>query len=78
MKITRSQLTWITIVCLAMLSGSCGPSGDRGHYDLIISGGTIYDGLGGTPYVADLAISGDRIAAIGDLSRATTDKEIDA
>jgi len=78
MKITRSHLIWTTIVCLTLLSWSCAPSGDRGHYDLIISDGTIYDGLGGTPFVGDVAISGDRIAAIGDLSRATADTEVDA
>ena len=77
MKITRSQLTWITVVCLALLSGSCAP-GSEDRYELIIRGGTIYDGLGGTPFVGDVAISGDRIAAIGDLSTATADKEIDA
>jgi len=34
-------------------------------YDLIIRGGTIYDGLGGAPFVADIAITGDTIAAVG-------------
>ncbi len=65
------------MICLVMLSWSCAP-GSEDRYDLIIRGGTIYDGLGGTPYVADLAMSGDRIAAIGDLSTATADREIDA
>jgi len=77
MKIRRSQLALIAIVCLSMLCWSCAP-GSEDRYELIVRGGTIYDGLGGTPYVADLAISGDRIAAIGDLSTATADREIDA
>ncbi len=34
-------------------------------YDLVIRGGTIVDGSGNTEYVADLAINGDSIAAIG-------------
>jgi len=34
-------------------------------YDVVIRGGTIYDGSGGAPYVGDLAIRGDRIAYIG-------------
>jgi N-acyl-D-aspartate/D-glutamate deacylase len=34
-------------------------------YDLMITGGTIVDGTGAEPYVADVAVSGDRIAAIG-------------
>jgi N-acyl-D-aspartate/D-glutamate deacylase len=65
------------MICVVMLSWSCAP-GSEDRYELIIRGGTIYDGLGGTPFVGDLAISGDRIAAIGDLSTATADREIDA
>ena len=34
-------------------------------YDLVIRGGTIVDGSGNADYVADLAIHGDSIAAIG-------------
>jgi N-acyl-D-amino-acid deacylase len=50
----------------------------RPAYDVIIRSGTVYDGLGGKPYVGDLAISGDTIAAIGDVGDATAEKEIDA
>lgn len=34
-------------------------------HDLVIRGGTIVDGTGGAPFVADIAIDGDRITAIG-------------
>jgi len=34
-------------------------------YDLLISGGTVYDGSGGTPYIGDVAIRGDRIVYAG-------------
>jgi len=34
-------------------------------YDIVIRGGTIYDGSGRAPYVGDVAISGDRIVAVG-------------
>ncbi len=34
------------------------------RYDVVIRGGTIYDGSGGAPYVGDVAVSGDRIAAV--------------
>jgi N-acyl-D-amino-acid deacylase len=37
------------------------------HYDLLIRGGTIVDGSGGAPFVADLAVSNGHIAAIGKL-----------
>src|SRR3954471_18978723 len=47
-------------------------------YDLILRGGTIYDGSGGKPYVGDVAVNGDRIAAVGDLGNAHGKKEVDA
>ncbi len=34
-------------------------------HDLLISGGTIYDGSGNAPYVGDIAVDGDRIVAMG-------------
>jgi N-acyl-D-aspartate/D-glutamate deacylase len=46
-------------------------------YDLVIRGGTIVDGSGNAGYVADLAINGDSIAAIG-LNLAAGKEEMDA
>lgn len=43
----------------------------------MIRNGAIYDGSGGTPYVGDLAVDGDRIAAIGEV-RGQGREEIDA
>jgi N-acyl-D-amino-acid deacylase len=47
-------------------------------YDTIIRNGTIYDGNGGKPYKADIAINVDTIAFIGDLKNAHAKNEIDA
>ena len=47
-------------------------------YDVLIRNGNVYDGTGAPAYVADLAIKGDRVAAIGDFSESTADLEIDA
>jgi len=47
-------------------------------HDLIIRNGTIIDGTGSQGYRADVAIDGDRITAIGDLSTAEASREIDA
>jgi len=33
--------------------------------DILVRGGTIYDGSGGTPYTGDVAIKGDRITCVG-------------
>lgn len=46
------------------------------EYDIVLRGGTIYDGSGKAPFVGDLAISGDAIAAVGDLRGARGKTEI--
>ncbi len=46
--------------------------------DLMVRGGTVYDGSGKAPVVADLAIDGDSITAIGKLEKARGRAEIDA
>ena len=48
------------------------------EYDTIIRNGTIYDGSGEKPFVADIAINADTIAFIGDIKNATATNEIDA
>jgi N-acyl-D-amino-acid deacylase len=49
-----------------------------GDYDLIIRNGHVIDGAGNPWYSADVAVSGDRIIAIGDLHEAHAKREIDA
>jgi len=48
------------------------------EYDVIIRGGTVYDGSGSEPITADVGISGDTIQTIGDLTGSTATIEIDA
>jgi N-acyl-D-amino-acid deacylase len=47
-------------------------------YDLIIRNGSIHDGGGAAPYVADVGVAGDVVAAIGALPDARAATEIDA
>ena len=47
------------------------------EYDIVIRGGTIMDGNGGTPYVGDVAVKDGKIAAVGSVS-GTGAEEIDA
>jgi len=47
-------------------------------YDLIIRNGTIVDGLGGEPYVGDVAVRGGVITAVGSVNGETAAQEIDA
>ncbi len=46
-------------------------------HDLIIRGGTIVEGTGGSPFSGDLAITGGRISAVGSVD-GTADRIIDA
>lgn len=59
--------TWLiataAAAALAAVCAAVAAPAERG-YDVVIRGGTIYDGSGGAPYVADVAVSGDRIAAV--------------
>ena len=48
------------------------------NYDVLILNGTLYDGTGAPPYVADIAINDDRVVAIGNFKGDTSEFQIDA
>lgn len=75
----RKLPIWIVLlVTLAACSKQGAPDPVAAEpFDLLIANGEIYDGLGGDPYRADIAIRGDRIVGIGaDLG--TAKRTIDA
>src|SRR5580692_3093148 len=47
-------------------------------FDLLLRNGVIYDGSGQEPVIGDIAIRGDKIAALGNLGGAKAKLEIDA
>jgi N-acyl-D-amino-acid deacylase len=47
-------------------------------HDVVLRGGTVYDGEGGEPYAADVAIDGDRISTVMPGVRDRGEREIDA
>ncbi|GAA4823178.1 D-aminoacylase [Algivirga pacifica] len=61
-----------TYLLLVLLLSACH------DYEVIVRGGTVYDGSGATPIIADIGIQGDTIAFIGDLSEMSAATEIDA
>lgn len=69
-----SSILKFAVVAFAL--AACTPAPPS--YDIIIRNGTIYDGSGGQPFSGDVAISGDRIVALGDLGKATAAEEVDA
>ncbi|MCA1660675.1 MAG: D-aminoacylase [Novosphingobium sp.] len=48
------------------------------RYDVLIRGGTVYDGSGNQPFVADVAIEKDRIVAIAPSIAGSARSEVDA
>ncbi len=74
---SKFALSFILTLCVFLFLAAFS-SAQHPDYDFIISGGHIVDGTG-APWVAgDIGIAGDRIAAIGDLSRASSSHRIDA
>jgi dihydroorotase/N-acyl-D-amino-acid deacylase len=57
---------------------SSASASDSADFDVIIRNGSIYDGSGNPWVSGDIGIRGDRIAAIGNLSRSHGIQEIDA
>src|SRR5215204_4667485 len=47
-------------------------------FDVIIRGGTLYDGTGSAPRRTDVGIRGDRITTVGDLTNASSPSIVDA
>jgi N-acyl-D-amino-acid deacylase len=70
----RSFLCLVAVVCLGAASGATAQE----PYDIIIRNGRVLDGSGDPWYYADIAISGERIVAVGDLEGARARRVIDA
>lgn len=62
------------LLAVAILISSC----QKQKFDLIIRGGTVYDGSGKPGRVTDVGINADTVAFMGDLSNAESEKQIDA
>jgi N-acyl-D-amino-acid deacylase len=61
---------------LALLAARPVPAAES--YDVIVRGGTVYDGTGAPGRKADVGIRGDRIAILGDLRDASASRIVDA
>lgn len=67
----------IRLLTLLLVPIACSCSGEP-DYDLLVRGGTIYDGSGNPGFTGDVAISGDRIAYVGPEAPGKARREIDA
>jgi N-acyl-D-amino-acid deacylase len=77
---TRALTGGRLLPCAAALMSAvaCGTSAPRQHFDLLITGGTVYDGSGGPALRADVGVVGDTIKAVGDLHDANAATTIQA
>ncbi len=73
-----SIVSSVRSLAAATLSAAAVACASPTTYDLILCGGTIVDSTGRAPYSGDVAIAGDRIAAVGQLGGALGLEEIDA
>lgn len=71
-QLTLAVLAAILFIC-PLASHAASP-----NYDFIITGARVVDGTGAPWFYGDIAISGDHIAAMGDLHNATAKDRIDA
>ena len=61
MKFNRTLAAFGLAALLAACTAQTAQTPSAG-YDVVIRGGTLYDGSGGAPSVGDVASAGDRIA----------------
>jgi N-acyl-D-amino-acid deacylase len=77
----RSLALLVSSLVLAACAARTAPAGVAAAgepFDLLVRGGTVYDGDGGEPFTADVGVRGDRIVAIGDLTGSPARATIEA
>ena len=68
----------ILFLAILLLTGPVATAQETARYDVVIRGGTLYDGSGAPPQVGDVAISGDRIVLVAPRVPGRGREEVDA
>jgi N-acyl-D-amino-acid deacylase len=74
----NDRLLFAILISLVLGPLAFGAEPPSDKFDVIIKGGTVYDGTGEKPRVIDVAIRGDRIAGLGSFSADQARTVIDA
>ena len=77
-QIIISAIAAMSILAPSLSAERSSSSQNGAEFDVIIKGGTVYDGAGAEPKHADVAIRGDRIVGIGDFAATHAKTVIDA
>jgi N-acyl-D-amino-acid deacylase len=77
-RLSVPLLGLLAVLSVLGCAGGTKPAATTPDFDLVVRGGTVYDGSGKPGRRADVGIRGDRVAAVGDLSGARGNREIDA
>src|SRR5215510_3102953 len=69
----------LRVSCAILCAGwtLCAHAAGKPGFDLVLANGRVVDGSGAPWFRADVGIRGDRIAAVGDLSRSSSVRRID-
>ena len=72
------RLALVPYLGIVLSFGITGCDAGSPEHDVVIRGGTVFDGLGGAPVIADVAIDDDTVSAIGPAGSLSGHTEIDA
>ena len=64
--------------CVLLATAAAARGAQSSDYDVLITGGTVYDGSGGAPFIGDVAIKGDRLAYVGPHASGAARERFDA
>src|SRR5262249_43209293 len=71
----KSRLAVALLLSSALAGSACGQGQQA---DVLITGGTIYDGSTSKPFTGDVVITGDKIIYVGPKASVTAKRTIDA
>ena len=74
----RRSIPTLALPALALLLTASLARAGEADFDVVIRGGVVYDGTGAPGVAADVGLRGDKVAAIGDLSKAKAKTSVDA
>jgi N-acyl-D-amino-acid deacylase len=72
------RLALVPYLGIVLSFGITGCDAGSPEHDVVIRGGTVFDGLGGAPVIADVAIDDDTVSTIGPAGSLSGHTEIDA